>query len=155
VGVYSGSSVTLYVNGVQANTGAAGTFTANATQPFRIGATTIPNRTFDGWVDEVAFYSTALNAATIKAHYDAATTNGAGYATQILANSPVGYWRLGESADPVAVNAGTLGAAANAKILLSTLPGQTGPTPSAFPGFESGNKAVGFNGSGGSVQSRR
>jgi hypothetical protein len=153
VGVYSGSSITLYVNGVQAATGAATGFTPNATQPFRIGATTIPNRTFDGWVDEVAFYGSALNAATIRAHYDAATTNGAGYATQILANSPVGYWRLGEpnTPDPVAANAGTLGAAGNAHYFYPCAPGQTGPTPATFPGFESGNKAVGFSGTGGYV----
>src|SRR5262249_24687020 len=109
VGVYSGSNIILYVDGaaVATNAVAASGFIPNSTQPFRIGATTIPNRTFDGYVDEVAVYGTALGATTIKAHFDAASNNGAGYANHILASAPVGYWRLGEPGDPVALNLGT------------------------------------------------
>src|SRR5262249_42010243 len=108
VGGYNGSNIILYVNGAAGATNAvAGSgFIPNSTQPFRIGATTIPNRTFDGSVDEVAVYGTILSPATIKAHFDAASTNGAGYANQILAGSPAGYWRLGEPGDPVAPNLG-------------------------------------------------
>jgi len=40
--------------------------------------------TFDGWLDEPAIYTNAFSAAQISAHYDAATTNNAGCAAQIL-----------------------------------------------------------------------
>src|SRR5262249_54826406 len=123
----------------------------NSTQPFRIGATTIPNRTFDGSVDEVAVYGTILSPATIKAHFDAASTNGAGYANQILAGSPAGYWRLGEPGDPVAPNLGTLGTAANGNYVYNSKPGAPSVRPPTYPGFAAGNNAVLFDGSGGYV----
>ena len=153
VGVYDGSSMFLYVNGAQAATVpvAAGSFVPNGTQPFRIGATTIPNRTFDGSIDEVAFYGSALSAATVKAHFDAATTNGAGYANLILASSPVGYWRLGEPGDPPAANLGTLGSAGNGSYTYSAKPGVASVRPPTYPGFDAGNNAVNFDGSGGYV----
>ena len=50
--------------------------------------------TFDGWLDEPAIYTNALSAAQISAHYNAATTNNAGYAAQILGDAPVGYWQF-------------------------------------------------------------
>jgi hypothetical protein len=117
VGVYSGGpsgTMTLFVDGVQVASGAA-TYEVNDNAPFCIGGTSAPNRTFDGAVDEVAFYSAVLSADTIAAHYTARTTNAASYATQILAAAPVGYWRLDEPADPiiVATNSGSLGAAKN------------------------------------------
>jgi hypothetical protein len=153
VGVYDGSKMILYVNGAAKTNIAvtAGSFTPNGTQPFRIGATTIPNRTFNGYVDEVAFYGSALSAATIKAHFDAATTNAAGYANLIQASTPVGYWRLDEPGDPVAPNLGTLGAAANANYVYSSKPGATSVRPPTYPGFDAGNNAVLFDGTGGYV----
>jgi hypothetical protein len=153
VGVYDGSKMILYVNGAAVTniTVAAGSFTPNGTQPLRIGATTIPNRTFNGYVDEVAFYGSALSAATIKAHFDAATTNGAGYANLIQASTPVGYWRLDEPGDPVAPNLGTLGAAANANYVYNSKPGALSVRPPTYPGFDAGNNAVQFDGTGGYV----
>ena len=153
VAAYNGSSMSLYVNGQQVASAAvtSGQFVPNSTQPFRIGATTIPNRTFDGWIDEVAFYGLALDGDTIKEHYDIGTTNGANYANQVLASTPVGYWRLNEPGDPTATNLGTLGAAANGSYVYDAMPGQAGPAASAFPGFASTTKAVGFNGLSGYV----
>ncbi len=153
VGTYTGSSILLYVNGTPvASTNVDSTqFVPNGTQPFRIGATTIPNRTFDGWVDEVAFYNTALDGDTIKEHYDIGSTNGAAYPTQVLSSSPVGYWRLGEPGDPPAANLGTLGAAANGSYVYNAMPGQPGPAAPVFPGFAPANKAVSFDGLSGYV----
>ncbi len=156
VATYSGSSVSLYVNGVHVASAAVdGTqFLPNGTQPFRIGATTIPNRTFDGWIEEVAFYNAALDGDTIKEHYDVGSTNGVAYPAQVLSSNPVGYWRLGEPAlvpNPPAANLGTLGAAANGSYVYNSLPGQPGPAAPAFPGFNTSNKAVGFNGLSGYV----
>ncbi|MGH7972804.1 MAG: LamG domain-containing protein, partial [Limisphaerales bacterium] len=85
VGSFTGSSLVLYVNGDQvAVTNFNGAdFTPNTSAHFNIGMTTFPNRTFDGWIEEVAFYTNVIDAATVKAHFDAATTNGPGYAAQV------------------------------------------------------------------------
>src|SRR5262245_13678410 len=47
-------------------------------------------------LDEVALYSAPLSLARIQAHYAARLTNNS-YASAVLADAPVGYWRLGES----------------------------------------------------------
>lgn len=61
------------------------------------------------------------------------------YASNVLADNPLGYWRLNETAGPTAVDAvgahnGTYAAAAT--------PGVIGPRPPAFLGFENNNNAV-------------
>lgn len=160
VGTYDGSTAYLYVNGELVSSRAITSFVTNAFQPFRIGTTCFTgslgtyagNRGFDGYLDEAAYYNTALSTTTIKAHYDAALTNSAGYATQILASNPVGYWRLGEAGDPPAVNLGSLGAAADASFVSPAKAGQVGPRPAAFGGFEAANAALGLDGTGGFVE---
>ncbi len=153
VGSFTGSSLLLYVNGEQVATTNfnASAYTPNRTQPFYIGMTTFPNRPFDGWIEEVAFYTNVLDAATIKAHFDAASTNGAGYAAEILADNPLGYWRLGEPADPAAVNLGSLGAAADGGYISPAVPGVAGPQAPDFAGFEPDNHALDLPGYGGYV----
>jgi len=53
-------------------------------------------RTFDGSLDEIAFYGSALSATTISNNYFLGTNNPAGYAAQVLASSPIGYWHMDE-----------------------------------------------------------
>jgi hypothetical protein len=48
---------------------------------------------FGGTLDEVAVYKTALPAARVLAHY----VRRSKYAAQVIADSPVAYWRLGEA----------------------------------------------------------
>jgi hypothetical protein len=157
VGVYDGANILLYINGQKAAgpvpaTGSSG-FTPNTSVPLRLGATTIPNRTFDGWVDEAAFYARALTAAEIAAHHDAASTNAAGYGSQILASGPVGYWHLDEppytapppSTFPVATNYGTLAPLGNGFYEPGTYPGIVGVPGTAFG---SDNRACQFKGTG-------
>ena len=99
VGVYDGAAIFLYVNGqLAAGPTAAPGFAPNPIAPLRFGATTMSDRTFDGWLDEVAIYPNALSAGAIAAHYSAVTTNNAGYAAQILADHPLGCWHLDEPA---------------------------------------------------------
>jgi len=165
----------IYVSGQLAATlpfqaGELASLGRNTTMPFRIGGTPfrgrtttdpqgiedIPwpsftsitgNRGFDGWVDEVAYYGYALNSNTVAAHFAAASTNNAGYAAQILADNPVGYWGLNENAAtppsqeslPIAVNSGALGPALNGTNMWGVLTAQPGP-PGA--GFGAGNKAI-------------
>jgi len=62
-----------------------------------------------------------------------------GYASTVLADNPVGYWRLNEASGPTALDvtgahSGTYGSAAT--------PGVPGPRPPLFPGFEQTNAAV-------------
>jgi len=152
VGVYDGTYATLYVNGtaVAGPTDATGFEpNANSLVTLRLGGTSFGNRTFDGWVDEVAMYTNALSAATIQAHYQAATDNNAGYGAQILASQPAGYWRLDEpaysavdaAALPMAVNQGSLSSAADGTYLPGTTPG-VGGVPTA--GFGTSNLACLF-----------
>ena len=77
---------------------------------------------FTGLVDEVAVYASPLSDNTVKAHYDAASTNNAGYHAQILAANPVGYWPFDEAAYvfpntnsyPVAASSGTIASSPSA-----------------------------------------
>lgn len=138
-------TMTLYVDGVQVATG-VGNYEPNTNASFFVGSTASPNRTFDGAVDEVAFYDVALSASKIAAHFTARTANPAGYAAQILGDDPVGYWRLNEPAKafPVAANAGTLGAAVDGDYCGAV--NTEGPSGSSYPGLEPNNRAAAFDG---------
>jgi hypothetical protein len=157
VGVVDGTNVVLYVNGrsVASNTW-SGTFTPNVIQSIGIGTRYDAGFPQDGSMDDVAIYGVALSPNDVKAHYDAATTNAAGYATQILAANPAAYWRLDEpyysppdpGTLPVAANIGTLGTEANGAIYPGLTPGVAGPP---FSGLEAGNHACQFSGIAGYI----
>jgi hypothetical protein len=159
VGVYDGTNALLYVNGAQVASRAIAGYQPNGARPFRIGTTCFTgnlgtyagNRGFDGWLEEVAVYGSALNGNDIAAHYGAASTNGAGYASMVLARKPIGYWRLGEPGNPPALNLGSLGTNANGHYLYPANPGQAGPETPAYIGFETTNRACGFKGTNGYV----
>ena len=159
VGVFDGAKASLYVNGISVASRAISGYQTNGARPLRIGTTCFDgsmgtfagNRNFDGWIEEVALYGAALSDQDIAAHYAAATTNGPGYAALVLAGKPVGYWRLGESGNPPAVNLGSLGASGNGSYYYGVNPGQPGPRPSAYPGFKADNLACGHTGTNGYV----
>ena len=156
VGVYDGANISIYVNGVKTST-TTGTvvYVPNTNSPTRIGAgtpETAPSLFFPGQLDNVAIYNSVLPDAKIAAHYDAATTNAAGYNAQILADSPAVYYPLNEPVLPpyvpyAATNVGSLGSAFNGVYSLAgSTSGVAGPLRGQFAGFEAGNKAVGLNG---------
>jgi hypothetical protein len=128
VGVYDGTNVTFYVNGV-----ASGTFkdtapALNASQPLTIGGNPSGGWYFDGSVDEVAYYTNALTLDQIQMHYavgltnfysgplpavvvadPAATTNYAGRTTTFAVTAdgttPLSYqWYKGSTPIPDATN---------------------------------------------------
>jgi hypothetical protein len=111
---------------------------------------------WNGTADEVAFYTNALSAGVIAAHYGAATTNGPGYAAQILADNPVAYYRLNEpaytppdpSALPVATNSGSYASGADGAYGAGMVDGLAGVP---FTGFDVNNRAPRFNAVGGSI----
>jgi hypothetical protein len=135
VGVYDGANASLYANGqlVAGPTMVSGfLLNTNIHIPLRFGATTFPNRSFDGSVDEVAFYTNVLGADRIAAHYNTASSNPSLYAAQVLADQPAGYWHLDEPAYvgpgplPVAVNLGFLRSEADGIYQPGCLPGVLG-----------------------------
>lgn len=170
VGEFDGTTVSLYVNGTLAATStvAPGSFNVNNFAPTRIGSTLfygndawsgtgLPgsgNRGWDGWVDEVGVYNKLLTPSQINAHFAAATTNKAGYHSQILSDSPTAYWSFEEGAfapsstNSVAVNLGSIGAEGEGT---NTLGAQAGQAPPPYSGFPSGSHSVFFSGSEGSM----
>jgi pro-kumamolisin-like protein/concanavalin A-like lectin/glucanase superfamily protein/BACON domain-containing protein len=154
VGVFDGANASLYVNSIlfAGPTPVSGfSPNTNIAIPLRLGAPTFPNRTFDGWVDEVAFYPNALGADRIAAHYATASTSPSGYPAQVLADNPLGFWHLDEPPYPTpgwlptALNVGFLGSAANGAYQPGCLPGVVG-VPG--PGLGPNNFASQFNGTG-------
>lgn len=148
---YSGGTtgtMTLYVNGVAVNSTTAANYEANDNAPFVIGATSAPNRTFDGSVDEVAFFNTALSAARIQARFNERTNNPAGYSAHVQADSPLAYWRLDEApytlrTPPVADNLGSLGNTADGSYSSQAQDSLDGPSPaSGFGGFGANNSCL-------------
>jgi hypothetical protein len=153
VGVVDGVNVLLYVNGQQVgSTPWSGTFTPNVAQSIGIGTRYDAGFPQDGTMNEVAIYASALSPNDVQAHYQAAATNASGYASQILAASPVGYWRLNELPDihPVAANSGTLGTAVNGgyEYWSTTTTDLDSPT---YPGFETANTVFEPSGTNGVV----
>jgi hypothetical protein len=74
VGVYDGTTSTLYVNGAAFSSSAAGYVAnyddgVNAAGPFTIGARSSLNNNFSGRVDEVVFYDRALSGTEVQSHY--------------------------------------------------------------------------------------
>ena len=84
-----------------------------AAHKLRIGNRGDPASTgqiFDGRMGEVAIYMTVLSDSQILAHYTAGTTGG-NYAATVQADSPMGWWRLGDL--PAAVATADSGSGAN------------------------------------------
>ena len=76
LGTYDGATQRLYVNGAEvASAALTGAITTNA-NPLDIASWSEGSEAFNGTIDEVAVYASALPAARVKAHYDAGTSTG-------------------------------------------------------------------------------
>lgn len=109
-GTYDGTTARLYVNGVQEAT-AAGSGAVNygsvGTTGLSIGAGQSTSRNvFNGTLDDVSIYGSALAASRVQAHYGAGTTTptstGDPYATTVMGDSPAAYYRLDDAATAMA-----------------------------------------------------
>jgi len=145
VATYDGTTAILYVNGAEAVRQDSANFAPNPSVNLGIGARGDNSFWFDGKVDEVAIYAKTLDATQIAAHY----ANGINlapatpYNELVLAEQPLGYWRLNEPALPplpTAANAGSLGAVASGAYIDGAFGGQ----PGAVAG--DGDTAAGFDG---------
>jgi len=70
VGVYDGSAVRIYVNGVDRGSAAQSGTILDYTQPLYIGSSGLPDEFARGLVDEVRVYSVALSAAQVMRIYE-------------------------------------------------------------------------------------
>lgn len=69
----NGSTVKLYIDGVDRTGSVSNTTYTNSTQPWIAGADHNAINNFDGVLDELALYPTELSAATILSHYQTGT----------------------------------------------------------------------------------
>lgn len=92
VAVYTGSLTYLYCDGKQI-TSASCSGPVKGPYPPNIGFRAMsPGTYYVGRIDEVAIYNSALSPARVQAHFAA----GEPYMAAVLADVPIGYWRLGE-----------------------------------------------------------
>ncbi len=80
VATYDGTNQKIYLDGVQVGTRAQTGALSTTANTLYIGSATATTEFWDGTLDEVAIYSTALSAARALAHYEAAA---AGVAAEI------------------------------------------------------------------------
>ena len=102
VGTRSGSTLTLYLDGASAGTTTAALGSVNQTgQTMSIGASNPCSLTpggltyFNGSIDDVSLYTTALSSTRVLAHYTAGTTSGSSptYNLTATASDDVGVSR--------------------------------------------------------------
>jgi hypothetical protein len=113
---YDGTSLLLYVDGVQETNGTT-PMAANYWTPLTIGAARWDKgltRFYKGLLDEAAVYTNVLSALQITNHYLAGITSGSNYMQTILADNPLLYYRMDNALTnpspttyPTAVNFGT------------------------------------------------
>ena len=116
--VWTGSDASMYVNGTLVAGPTAGVYNASTSAILSIGSYDdgVQNA-FNGSVDEVALYHSALSPAQILLHYQNATNavRSTPYEALVATDGAVEYLRLDET-DPqvdTAANSGNLGAAAD------------------------------------------
>lgn len=123
----NGAAVTPILGATPNGTAAGTVFTPNPALPYvaaSTGFTAVAARWagtafanyFDGTADEFALYSSALSGARILAHYEngmnAPTPRPVSYSAAVLADAPVGYYRLNEPASTSAVASASMFAVA-------------------------------------------
>ncbi len=112
---YDGTTARLYVNGqLEATASGSGSisYSGVGTTGLSIGAGQSTSRNvFNGTIDDVSLYGSALSASKIQSHYAAGTTTptstGDPYATTVIGDSPAAYYRLDDAAGGALADATT------------------------------------------------
>jgi len=133
------NDVRLWVDGALEGVGASQGQAINTASntDVRIGRGIPTGNYFDGGIDEVAIFDRAMSRSEIRA---LAGVPADPYYDAVQANSPIGYWRLGEPSGGKAFNEGSLGAAVDGSYQNNPTRGQ----PSLVPTIT--NTSVAFNG---------
>ena len=93
--VKSGSDWYLYLDGAEDNTVSDSGTVSASTDNLAIGIyPTTPTYPFQGNIDEVSIWNTALSSGDVSTLYNSGTPNNLNTA---LATTPVAYWRMGDS----------------------------------------------------------
>lgn len=112
VGVWDGTDLSLYINGVNTGSTASGTgYNPSTTATLSIGSYANGDNSFlGGLVDETAFYGSALSAAQIQAHFNAAssTTDGV-YSGLVKADGALVYLQNSAVPEPAGASLAALG----------------------------------------------
>ena len=121
-GLSGGGELKIYVDGVLRSTSMIGEFgCVFSAGPLALGQDLDDNvspygfdaaQALDGTIDEFAFFGRVLSQAEFVAQARATLVND-DYGRDVLDLDPILYWRLGESAGPVARNLGSLCASAD------------------------------------------
>jgi hypothetical protein len=112
VGVWDGTDLSLYINGVNSGATSTGTgYNPSTTATLSIGSYANGDNSFlGGLVDETAFYGTALTAAQIQAHFAAASSTTAGvYSNLVKADGALVYLQNSAVPEPAGASLAALG----------------------------------------------
>ncbi len=111
-----GNNPIFYINGVAKTVGNGltevttpiGSFVSDASDNLVLCNESGGTRAFHGNIDETALYSDEITSVEALSHYNESILLTNGYAVEILADNPVGYWRFneidGETAKDSSVN---------------------------------------------------
>ena len=93
--IHNGTSAELYLNNSQSSSGSrvVESPTANYGSSFKIGSYFSGSNYFQGLLDEVAVFNSALSASNITAIYNS------GVPSNISTLNPVGWWRMGDGTE--------------------------------------------------------
>lgn len=142
VATYDGSSAKIYVNGALEGTstgGAAISYVGIGAYGLSIGAGQNTGRNvFNGTIDDVSVFNSALTSTQVSAHYAAAqVAPDDPYAQNVMTDTPVAYYRLDDAGTAMydATNNrlnGKYGSAITKRV--SSLVANTSDTAATFPG---------------------
>ena len=132
----------LFINGAQeCVVTAAGQVYPGSGNNLKLGVDSTASNAWAGSIADLRTYGVALGSAAVTAHDRAARPRfGAQYSATVLADAPIGYFRLNESSGTLAVNSGTAGTALAGTYTGGVALNQSG----ALPGDS--DSAAGFNG---------
>ncbi len=106
VGTYDGATMRLFVNGEE-KASASQTGKNNTNNGTFIGAASGGSSAFSGRLDEVAVYERALTAMEVRRHH-LVGQDQFGHPLSVLAQAPIGYWRLEELSGTTATDSSTV-----------------------------------------------